>query len=304
MVSISDGKIRLEKIVIDLSEFKIRRKTTEEDLERHYDSFIEHLGEIKHHFEDKKIFEKCTKDVASEKKPKLISREVKYPFLWFFRNVDKTHDYLNPEKRRLNDRYFTAPQCTVCMSTGVTKSEKKGVSLDERLKEDIEQKFLQYLGYEGIIEIPNDMNQAETKESTFHESVHYFILRYVKERKTDFVNIFVKKDISELDWYNAHHIIQENITEILSDEMLVHDKDALFEGRWLNYLTQRGRLRQIIMGASAFAMGILTAASITRPYLMPTILLPGRIRDYSLKKYKESKREELIKPVNYPEFKI
>ena len=44
-MKISQGKIRLENKVIDLSNFQVRPKITEEDLERNYDSFISHIHE-------------------------------------------------------------------------------------------------------------------------------------------------------------------------------------------------------------------------------------------------------------------
>ncbi|MEM4244599.1 MAG: hypothetical protein QW404_01810 [Candidatus Nanoarchaeia archaeon] len=49
---------------------------------------------------------------------------------------------------------------------------------------------------------------------------------------------------------------------------------------------------------------ILAGFSFTNPYLIPTIFIPGRIRDYTMKKYKEGKKEELTKPIEYPKFEL
>jgi len=301
MISMSNNKIRLEKIVIDLSELQIRKKTTNEDLERHYDSFIEHTNEIADYFEDKTLFEKCVNDAAKEKRPKLIARDPKYPFLWFFRSAYMPFDFLEPQKRRLRDEYFMVAKCITAIPT---KKSTGGRHIDGKLREDIHEKFKQYPGYECIIQIPNDTTQAQTKESTFHESTHYLVLRYLVEKETNLSEKFIKKEASTTDKYIGEHILQERLTEIMTDKMLSHDKDALFERRWTFYSLHRGGLKPLIMTASALAIGALAGSSITNPYLIPTIFIPGRIRDYAMKKYRERKKEELTKPVEYPEFKI
>ena len=51
-MKISQGKIRLENKIIDLSTLQVRPKLTEQDLERNYDSFIAHVREIGDYFED------------------------------------------------------------------------------------------------------------------------------------------------------------------------------------------------------------------------------------------------------------
>jgi hypothetical protein len=44
--------------------------------------------------------------------------------------------------------------------------------------------------------------------------------------------------------------------------------------------------------------------SISHPYLFPLALVPGRIRDFALNKYKQSKKEEILKSREYLKFKI
>lgn len=81
----SQGKIRLENKVIDLSTFQVRPKITEQDLERDYDSFIAHVSEIGDYFEDTGAFDRAVTDASKDKRPKLVARETKYPFMWGFR---------------------------------------------------------------------------------------------------------------------------------------------------------------------------------------------------------------------------
>jgi len=96
MIRISGNKIRLEDRVIDLSRFEVRPKVTEEDLERHYDSFIEHAEEIGDYFEDKGSFEKALRDASENKRPKFVPREPKYPSLWIYRTSFMPFDFLRP----------------------------------------------------------------------------------------------------------------------------------------------------------------------------------------------------------------
>jgi hypothetical protein len=63
-------------------------------------------------------------------------------------------------------------------------------------------------------------------------------------------------------------------------------------------------LKPLVMGASAVATGLLLGTSISRPYLLPFALVPGRIRDFVVNRHKQSKREEILKPIEYPEFNI
>src|SRR3990167_990035 len=156
-MKISQGKIRLESKVIDLSTFQVRRKITEQDLERDYDSFIAHVTEIGDYFEDTSAFERAVNDAAGDKRPKLIARETKYPFMWGFRASFMPFYFLNPSKRRLQDDYFMVACCTTSIplkTKSRLESTKERKPLDELLRSDIDDKFKQYPGYEGIIEIP------------------------------------------------------------------------------------------------------------------------------------------------------
>lgn len=306
MIKFSKSKIKLENSVIDLSKFEVRPKITEVDLERHYDSFIEHAEEIGDYFEDRSAFDKALKDASGEKRPKLIARELKYPFMWAFRTSFSPFAFLNPSERRLHDDYFMVASCTA----KIPRRQKSGQAevgekpLDAMFGEDIVKKFGQYQGYEGIIEISDDRTQPETKSTTFHESLHYLILRYQAETGRDFVSSFTNGNLSQLERYQAENLLHERSVEILTDRLLTHDEDALLENRWSSYSITNQGFRAGITTPLAITTGLLLASSISNPYLLPLVVVPGRIRDFALEKYKNSKREELTKPVEYPKFKI
>ncbi|MBW2993390.1 hypothetical protein KY317_02355 [Candidatus Woesearchaeota archaeon] len=297
------GKIRLCRKIIDLSRFEIRPKTTEQDLERDYDSFIEHAEETGDYFEERDAFGRALRDAAEEKRPKLIPRKPRYPILRISRTLCNLPGFSEPSKRRLHDKYFTAARCTTAIPRK-TKAGESEISLDERLKEDIMEKFRQYPGYEGIIEIPDDNRPPETKYAVFHEALHYLISRYQAETGRDFAKAFVRKDIHPVERYGAEHMINESAVELLTDKLLAHDENAQFEGRWLRYSIIDG-FKFKTEGLSAIATGILAGVFINiNLYLLPIAFVPGRIRDYALKRRKKSMREDLLKPVEYPEFKI
>ena len=309
MIKISREKIKLEDKLIDLSSFEIRPKVTEQDLERYYDSFIEHTSEIRDYFENQELFDKAVIEASKEKRPRLVSREPKYPFMWIFRSAFLPFDFLNPEKRRLHNEYFMGAHCITCIQrkrdeVNKEENDQKEKRLDERLGEEIREKFNQYPGYEGIIEIPNDNNQSQTKSTTFHEALHYLIFRYQAETERSFVKNFVKEELTPLKKYRAEYIIHERIVEILTDKLLSHDPDAQFEARWTEYSVFNEAYRPLIGLPSAVAAGLLIVASIDRPYLAPLVLVPGRIREYAYHKYKQSKKEKLSKPREYPSLKI
>ena len=301
-LSMSQGKIRLEKKVIDLSRFEIRSRIINSDVERYYSEFIEHAEEIGDYFEDRYAFDVVLRDASKEKRPKLVPRNPKYPFMWAFRASFMPFDFLRPSTRRLHDKYFMTAHCITAIPIK-TKSKEGEKPLDERLREDITEKFKQYPEYEGIIEIPNDRTQAETKSTTFHESLHYVIMRYRAKTGRNFVNTFIREDLSQLEKYQTEQAIHERAVEILTDKLLVHDPDAQFENRWLHYSLD-DNLRILTIGSSAIATGLLLGYSITQPYLLPLALVPGRIKDYAIKKHKKSKRVEILKPIEYPKFKI
>jgi len=304
MIKLSQGKIKLENVLLDLSTLDVRQKVSEQDLESYYDSFIDHVEEAVDYFEDRRAFDIAVRDASEEKRPKLVPREPKYPFLYEFRTSFMPFDFLRPSKRRLHDDYFMAGHCITAVPKKKSSESSKGKEpLDMRLREDIAEKFKQYPGYEGIIEIPNDRTIPETKSTTFHEALHYVIIRYQAETGRNFVNAFIKEELSQLEKYQAEHAIYERTVEILTDKLLTHDSDAQFETRWLHYSMNDG-FRHLVMATSAIAIGLLLGTSISRPYLLPVALIPGRIRDYAVNKHKQSKREEILKPIEYPQFKI
>ena len=144
------------------------------------------------------------KDASQDKRPKLVARDTKYPLLWGFRTSFMPFDFLRPSTRRLQDDYFMVAHCITRIPSKVkTKEGEKEKPLDEKLREDISKKFKQYPEYEGIIEIPNDRTQAETKSTTFHEALHYAIIRYHAETGRNFVNAFIREDLPQLEKYQA-----------------------------------------------------------------------------------------------------
>lgn len=302
-MKISQGKVRLENKVIDLATFQVRPKITEDDLERHYDSFISHIQEAGDYFEDTSAFDRVVNDAANDKRPKLVARETKYPLMWVFRTSFMPFDFLRPSTRRLHDDYFMVAHCITRVS-GKKEAQQEGHKpLDEKLREDIAEKFKQYPEYEGLLEIPNDRTQAETKSTTFHEALHYFIIRYHAETGRNFVNAFIREDLPQLEKYQAEHAIHEGAVEILTDKLLTHDPDAQFENRWLRYSLNE-EFRPFVGIISAIATGILLGASISNPYLLSVAFVPGRMRDYVIERHKQSKKEEILKPIEYPQFKI
>jgi hypothetical protein len=304
MIKLSQRKIKLENVLLDLSTLDIRPKVTEQDLERYYNSFLKNIEEAGDYFKDGKAFDLALKDASGKKHPKFIAREPRYPFMWGLRTKFTPFDFLIPSKRRLNDEYFMCARCTVAMPRKNKVRAKDGENpLDIRLIDDVVKKFQEFPDYEGIIEVPNDGTPPETKSTTFHESLHYIISRYQAETGRSFVNSFIKEELPQLEKYQAEHTLHERVVEILTDKLLTHDPHAQFENRWTHHSLNNG-FRLLVEGASAIATGLLLGTSIINPYLIPTVLVPGRIRDYAIGQYKKSKKEEILKPVEYPKFKI
>ncbi|MHA1865247.1 MAG: hypothetical protein ACTSWZ_01965, partial [Candidatus Heimdallarchaeaceae archaeon] len=142
MISISQGKIRLENKVADLANFQIRPKATEQNIETYYDDFISHAEEAGDYFEDRKAFDRALRDASKEKRPKFVPRNPKYPFMWAFRTTFMPFDFLRPSKRRLHDGYFMAAYCiTAVPKRNGEKAREEEEPLDIRLREDIAEKF-------------------------------------------------------------------------------------------------------------------------------------------------------------------
>jgi len=306
MMKLSRGKLRLEDRIVDLSAFEVRPKVTEQDLENYYDSFIEHVEEVGDYFEDRNAFDTAVKDASNEKRPKLIAREPKFPFMWVYRNSFMPFNFLKPSERRLHDEYFMGAHCVINIPRKNGEETKEGEKpLDMRLREDIAKKFEQYPGFEAIIKIPNDTNPSETKSSTFHEGLHYVIARYQTETGRNLVNVFVNEELSQLEEYQTEHMINEHIVEILTDKLLIHDPSAQFENRWTGYSLNHDGFKTAVYLPSTLAAAVILGTSIVNaPYLIPLALVPGLIRDFVLERHKQSKREEILKPIEYPEFKF
>ncbi len=303
MIRFSQGKLILEKRVIDLSTFEVRPKITEQDLERDYDSFILRVREVGDYFEDASSFDRAIIDAADEKRPKLIARETRYPFLWAFRTKFMPFDFLRPSTRRLHDNYFMVAHCMSNIPRK-TEPEDREKPLDEKLRGDITEKFKRYPGYEGIIEIPNDETQAKAKANLFHEATHYILGRYLAETGRSFVKTFIREDLPQLEKYQAEHAMQEHAVDMLSDKLLVHDSEALFEARWPSYCLYDIGFTATVRSISALATALLLGCSVSCPYLLPLAIIPVTTGNLALKKHKETKKEEILTPFEYPRFKI
>ncbi len=296
----SRDTIGLENKVIDLARLEIRPRVSEEDLEKQYDEFIERLETIKDYFEEQDAFKQAREEALREKRPKLIPRNPRYPSLFNLSQLESNFGFLHPEKRRHNDKYFTAGRCMVNLKDKATELERENF-VNPKFQQDLKDKFAQYPGYEGIIEIQNNKTLSEVKSITFHESLHYVIFRYLANTGRRFaVN---EKDLSDRDKYICEHMLHERAVVILTDKLLAYDQNALFESRWLYY--RMDAVNQGIMaawGLSMISLGFI-AGSVS-PYLFSLIFIPGRIEAIARQKYKESKREEVLKPLEHPKFKI
>lgn len=283
------NRIGLENKVVDLARFEIRQRIREEDLEKQYDEFIDKLETIEDYFQDQSVFRKVRKEASVEKRPKLVARTPKYPLL-----------VLNRKRLNLKDKYFYIGRC-ITLGSKVEGSEGER-SLSSEVQKYVERKFSEYPEYEGLIEIPNDRILAESKAATFHEGLHYIIHRYQDETGRRF--------IGDADWLDgkgrqiAEKFAHEVVVETLTDKLLVDDKEALFESRWPLYEINSWGDKTIRTSSLLFKMGIIASAILVSPYIFPSIIIPGRIEAAVRERYKESKRDEVLKPVEYPKFKI
>jgi len=153
------------------------------------------------------------------------------------------------------------------------------------------------------MEIPNDITPSEAKSSTFHESLHYLVARYQADTGRKFLDVFERKGLSRVERYQVERAYHERAVELLIDKLLVHDPDAQFENRWGDYCINNNYM-ELVKTASAIVFGLLVYTSLVLPILSPTLLIPGRIKDYVLGRYKGSMRDKLMGPIEYPQFKI
>lgn len=284
--------IGLEKRVIDLSRFEIRPRITEADLERQYDEFVERVAVIGYHFEDSAAFRQASDEVAREKRPKLLARKPKLPWL-FNRHYFRMYE-LDPSKRTYySDKYFVSPHCIIKIAGKTKEADREGPESDE-FENGLEAKLARYPGYDGIIEIPSDYTLSKTKGSLFHESLHYLIARYQSSTGRRFTD---NLDVEEGEKDATEQLANEAAVEILTDEMLATDHDALFENRSLHHVLAKPMHEHGIhfVAGIAFVGIAITVTTLNAAYLLPLALVPGRLVPYLKRKYRESKKEELLK---------
>ena len=133
MIQITKKKILLKNTVIDYGSFHIRKKTKNSQLESLYDEFLEHAYKVEENFKDKQQFYKSLEEIADEKRPLLIARDIKVPFLSTFRKGFRDNRLINPLKKRLNDKYFS-------ISHIIYRPENPGKILNKEFCKDLNKK--------------------------------------------------------------------------------------------------------------------------------------------------------------------
>ena len=303
----SNRKILLKHEVIDLANFEVRPKATDFDLERYYDEFTNHAPEIRDYFEEQNAFQTALDDISGRKRPLLIARDHNAPFLWTLRSSYSSAIFGDPKKRRLHPEHFVVAHCIVNIPHSKKGKEIEvadGQTTDYPIRQDITELFEKHPRYEGIIEVGNDDSQPATKATTFHESLHYLIMQYQARTGRRFVDTIASKFESDEDKRITEDIMHERAVEILTDKLLTHDSDAQFENRYQVHKLVTKK-RYLIEAASIVPLGPLAIYLYqANPYLLPTLLIPGRLRDYYFLKEKEKLRESLLQQIDYPKFKI
>jgi hypothetical protein len=293
-LKLSEGNIRLEDKIIDLFGFEIRPKITDEDLEKHYDSFIESAIGIEDYFEDTSAFYKAINEASKDKRPKLIAKETRYPFLWIFRK-SFMQSFLRPEEIRLNDEYFIVADYITKIPK--TRSDDNQKQPDKKLREDIIDKFKRYPSYEGIIQIPDHLTQEQAKLNVFHESLHYLIIRYQTDTGKKFLDTRKAEEMTYIQRYREENKMHEFAVEILTNRLFKDEPEILFDKKCdINYLLYNELGNLISLG---FLVGSLYSS-----ILLPGAFISYFIKEYSLDIYKESRIREFSDLTNYPLFKI
>ena len=310
MIKTAPHKLIVKNKVIDFEDFEIREKTTNKDLDKYYDFFVEKAPCLKEYFEDYNGFDQSLREASKEKKPKIIARDPFYPSSWKYLfmpwKIGKDmFPFLYPKTRRFDDRKFKGAHCI--LNFPLNEGDGKRQSINPKFSEDLEKKLQQFPDYEGIIEVGNDRNKEETKGTLFHEGLHYLIGRYFYNTGRRMLKEEEMQDLSDEDRIVRRYLKEEGIVNLMTDKLLQDDKESLFEHRWQEYTVWNfnySDTKGMIYGLSALPTGLALGLSLFHPWVLPLAFAPGRIRDYFFKKHKESKREKLLKHVEYPKFKI
>ncbi len=287
------GKIKLEDKIINIKEFTIYPKTKDSDLETLYDEFISYTPEIREYFAETNAFDKIIEEIKGEKRPKLIAREpTRIPISHYLNPSSPFKDLLYPDKKKYSDKYFFNAHCII----NFMSAEQREIEMKNEEKNDKDiffcEKFKNYPNYNCIIEIPNDEDRNKTKRLLFHEGIHYLNHRYRIDTKRS-IGKFTNQ--SDLEKYRTEHALDEFIVEAFEDFLLRHDKDALFESRYDQYIRHSsGGIENLPNFASAIATAAPFFFAFSKPYLLPLVFVPGRIKDYWIKKRKEKIKPRLL----------
>lgn len=297
-----NGIIGLENKVIDIVKGQIRPRATEQELHDYYDECVEKLQNHSEYFEEQQAFQE-TLEEAKIKKPKLIARNPVYP--GFFRSKPYFESFermFNPDKK-IESKYFYNAQFRISIplsedslfteiidssSENITRISEEGIDKEE---------------HRARIEIPNDRTPAETKFSTFHESLHYITFQYQIKSK----RLFAKNvDGSKKERHIAENIIQEGVTDELTDLLLEDDKDALFESRWEFYQRRNPHQipRMLISLAASVGTGLSIGKGIDNPAFLSFTPISIALGILAYNKYKNSKKQLLTQPIERKIFKI
>lgn len=288
-INLLEGKISLGDKIIDYKNFELRNKITNNDLNTYYHSFISHCYEIREYFNEKHAFDNTVHIISTDKKPKLIAREPKYPLFYSLR------EFFSPEKKdlvkRLGGEYFVRSRCRLNIPL---KKGKDLPNLKESHSTDLKRFFEKYNEYEGVIEIPNNLNLSQTKSDTFHESLHYLIAQYQATTGRRFIDNLNKENLSAEERTIQELSLNEIITERLTDRLLFHDKNALFENRLQFYSLNSNYFHFLTASSASITAAILLCGALINPYLIPISIIPGRIKDYLVKEHWKSIKKELL----------
>ena len=296
------GIIGFKDKVIDLGRMEVRPRITEKELEEYYEECIEKLEEHSEYFIDQEAFEETRKNILGPKRAELIARDPVYPCIFDLREYKNLFKILSdPRKAKTEGRYFYIPRYVALIPLSedspyfelIDTSSKDIIKVS---KEELTQKM-----FKPKIEIPNDRTKAEAKGYTFHETLHHFLLNYLIESRRLLTPSDI--DLSKEEKYIVEYWLQESVVEELTDLLLEDDEEALFEERWLMYEAMNPVSVFLKMG-TAISTGMLLGLGLNNPELLPLVGVPSIVKNITIKKYRESKREGITRSIRRREFKI
>jgi len=294
------GILNLETKILDFEKVRIRPKITDEDVKAYYQECIAKIGKrCKDYFEDQEAFNTVLDETLNGKKPELIARESVYPNpLNLVCSRRLLESILDPNPSITQSRYFYSPHLIIPLP----------VSRDSPFSKLIDQsKDIVHApkGAKPRIEIPNDYTLPKAKGATFHETLHYFIIQYQLASGRLFTDRLNFAPTGERAL--AEKLIHERAVEELTDILLEDDEEALFQDRWVRFQfvnPQSGpELWKTVSISTTLGIGIYCLLA-DKPQYLPLVIIPAITRRVLLRKYKNSIRKRLIKPVERTLFKI